>query len=184
MRLLTLLALAFLAIGAAGCGKAGRLPVASASCVKYAGTYPVTYTGNAVGRGELVVRTPAARPDLIEAKMTLWDDTGTGAVIELAGPGSCEDSVLRIRFGGGDHPKAKVKVLGGVLVALPEPKLLDGLFGGWEVQVLMKEKNTERTLQGYLRQKSKDKDKDKAKTVESARHGKPDAVAAGQKPAS
>ena len=168
MRNITLFAILCTSLAVTGCQKTGSLSLSTSSCVKYAGTYPVSYTGNAVGRGELEVRTPQGRSDLIEAKMTLWDETGTDAVIRLGGPGSCEDGVLRIRFGGGDHPKARIKVLGGSLVAVPEPKLFEGLFGGWEVQVLMKEKNTERTLQGYLRQKPKQQ------TAESTTHGKPD----------
>lgn len=165
MRALTAFAISAAALALSGCQKT----VALMSCEKYAGTYPVQYVGGALGRGELEVRTAAGRKDLIEAKMTLWDDTGTDAVIRLGGPGSCEDGILRVRFGGGDHPNARVKVLGGTLVAVPEPKLFDGLFGGWEVRVLMKEKNTERTLQGYLRQKPKEA------AADAGNHGDPHA---------
>ena len=87
--------------------------------------------------------------------MTLWDDTGTDAVIRLGGPGTCEAGVLRIRFGGGDHPQSRIKVLGGNLVTVPQPGLFQWMFGAWEVRVLMKETNTERSLTGFLREPPK-----------------------------
>jgi hypothetical protein len=133
-----------------GCTKSGWR-----SCEKYAGTYPIEYIGGALGRGRLEINTSPERADHIIAVMTLWDDTGTDAVVRLGGPGTCEAGLLRVRFGGGDHPRSKIKVLGGNLVTVPQPELFDWMFGAWEVKVLMKETNTERSLTGFLRQPRK-----------------------------
>ena len=133
-----------------GCGKSSWR-----SCEKYAGAYPIEYIGGALGKGRLEINTSPGRIDHINAVMTLWDETGTDAVVRLGGPGTCEAGVLRIRLGGGDHPQSKIKVLGGNLVTVPHPELFDWMFGAWEVKVLMKETNTERSLTGFLRQPRK-----------------------------
>jgi hypothetical protein len=144
---LPIIGVVLMGLGAvSGCGKSGWR-----SCEKYAGAYPIEYIGGALGRGRLQISTSPQRADHINAVMTLWDDTGTDAVVRLGGPGTCEAGVLRIRFGGGDHPRSKIKVLGGNLVSVPQPELFDWMFGAWEVKVLMKETNTERSLTGFLR---------------------------------
>ena len=89
------------------------------NCEVYGGTYPIQYVGGALGRGELELSVPPDRADLLLGKLTLWDETGSDAVIHMEGPGTCDQGTIRIRFGGGDHPDADVKVLGRKFPDLP-----------------------------------------------------------------
>ena len=142
------LALVLIYLGTSSCGLDGFI----GNCEKYEGTSSIMYMGGAIGHGTLALKVAQSRKDELYAKLTLWDDTGTDAVIHLEGTGTCDQGILRIRFGGGDHPDAKIKVLGGNFVGVPDPELFGWLFGAWDVHALIKETNTTRVLEGLLRE--------------------------------
>lgn len=124
------------------------------SCARYAGQYRIEYVGGALGRGQLELKTSPDRADVLEGRLALWDDTGTQATIDLSGPGSCEQGLVHLTFGAGDHPDAKVRVMGGVATLVPPRERVAKLFGVWEVQVVVKADQAARTLSGFIREAS------------------------------
>ena len=122
-----------------------------ASCERYNGKYPIEYAGGALGKGELEMKVLPGRVDLLEGRLTLWDETGTDAVLTLEGPGSCENGVVHIVFGGGDHPQSRVRVIGGSATLVPAGGKVERLFGIWSAEAQIKNSGQQRSLTGYFR---------------------------------
>lgn len=137
---------AFLCLGA-GCGADWQL---AGSCERFAGAHRIQYVGGALGEGEVALHQAPDRRDALVGQLTLWDDSGTDAVIELAGPGTCEGNLVQLTFGAGDHPDARVRVLGGTATLVPPLGRVPELFGAWNVEVVIKETGEHRALQGFL----------------------------------
>lgn len=132
----------------AGCS-AGT-PTEAEPCAGFAGRYPIEYVGGALGTGELAL-SPREDPDVLDAHLTLRDETGTQAVLEVFGPARCARDLVYLSFGGGDHPEARVRVLGGTGTLVPANGRVETLFGAWDVTVFVKADGTTRKLSGFLR---------------------------------
>lgn len=122
------------------------------SCERFAGKYEIGYVGGALGNGELELVSSPERTDLLEGRLTLWDETGTNATLHLAGPGTCDQNIVHLTFGSGDHPEARVRVIGGVATLVPPRDRIPELFGVWEVKVVVKANDQTRTIKGFLRE--------------------------------
>jgi hypothetical protein len=144
MRCLLMIALA----GSLGCD--GRPEELTGSCAQFAGKYAIEYVGGALGEGELEL--VSSEGGVLEGRLTLWDDTGTDATVHLAGPGTCDREIVHLTFGSGDHPDARVRVMGGVATLVPPRQRVAKLFGVWEVKVVVKADERTRTLSGFLRE--------------------------------
>lgn len=144
------LAILLTALGLAGCqASAAEL---TGSCRSFEGKYRIEYVGGALGAGELELLPSPERGDRMQGRLRLWDDTGTQATLELAGPASCEAALVHLTFGAGDHPDAKVRVLGGTATLVPPKGRVERLFGAWEVKVVVKAEDATRSLVGFIRE--------------------------------
>ena len=123
-----------------------------ASCEKYSGAYNVAYVGHALGKGRLTLKASEQRKDILESQLTLWDETGTDAVLNLVGPGSCEEGLISLRFGSADHPQSRVRVLGGTATIVPPQGKVAELFGTWNAETELKQTGAQRSLTGFFRQ--------------------------------
>jgi hypothetical protein len=134
---------------AAVLGACGASPRDSA-CGSFVGTHEFRYMGPVIGDGTLTV----ARDDagVLTARMTLRDDMGSGATLEIEGPGECTDAGLRVRFGPGDHPRTAYRVTGGAFVVHRDPVAFDWFFGAWSASVVLKESGAVETLRGFVRE--------------------------------
>lgn len=121
-----------------------------AACAAFLGTHGFRYMGPVIGDGALDI----ARDDagLLTARITLHDDMGSGATLEIEGPGECTDAGLHVRFGPGDHPQAAYRVTGGSFVVHSEPVAFDWFFGAWSANVVLKESGTVETMRGFIRE--------------------------------
>jgi hypothetical protein len=122
------------------------------SCARFAGKYGIAYVGGALGEGEIELVVSPERADLLEGRLTLWDETGTNATLHLAGPGTCDQNIVHLTFGSGDHPEARVRVIGGVATLVPPRDRIPELFGVWEVKVVVKADDQTRTIKGFIRE--------------------------------
>ena len=142
-------AVVMVAVAVSGCSNGlGQI----ASCERYGGTYSIEYVGGALGKGELALSLVEGRADLLQGRLTLRDDTGTNAVLSLEGPGSCDDGIVNLVFGGGDHPESRVRVIGGNATLVPAGGKVAQLFGIWNAQALIKDNGEQRSLSGYFRE--------------------------------
>ncbi|MEM7676071.1 MAG: hypothetical protein AAF449_08725 [Myxococcota bacterium] len=144
-----LLLLLFLVVG---CKTASDPAVGS--CEPFVGEYPIEYVGGALGRGSLRLSLPrdGARTDVLEGRLMLMDDSGTRARIELYGPATCDHDLVHLTFGAGDHPEARVRVLGGTGTIVPALGRVQEMFGIWEVNAVVKADGHERRLFGFLKE--------------------------------
>ena len=131
-----------------GCSEALQIP---GSCGSFVGEHHIEYVGGALGEGKLDLRISPERSDALVGRLTLWDETGTDAVLELSGPGVCEGNLIRLTFGAGDHPQSLVRVLGGTAMVVPPVGRVPELFGRWDVEIVVKEDGSKRALRGFLR---------------------------------
>lgn len=146
MKRLSLLLFALL-----GCQKAPQ-DLAS-TCAPFVGQYAIEYVGGAIGKGELKLSLPSGRSDILEGRLVLFDETGTKARLELFGPATCDQELVHLTFGAGDHPDAKVRVLGGVGTIVPAHRRVGTMFGVWEVTAFIKETEKTQRLKGFLKEK-------------------------------
>lgn len=138
----TLLATALLA----ACGPGPQ----DSTCAAMIGTHGFRYMGPVIGDGVLSVAQDDA--GLLTARITLHDDMGSGASLEIEGPGECTAAGLRVRFGPGDHPKAAYRVTGGSFVVHRDPVAFDWFFGAWSASVVLKDSGAVETLRGFVRE--------------------------------
>jgi len=143
--------LLLLLAGFVGCQGATE-PLVS-SCEPFAGEYALEYVGGALGKGTLALSLPkeGGRTDIFQGRLLLKDETGTNARLELFGPATCAHDLVHLTFGAGDHPDAKVRVLGGVGTIVPARGRVQNMFGVWEVSAIVKADGRERRLFGFLR---------------------------------
>lgn len=128
-----------------GCGAADDL-----ACASFMGAHAFRYMGPVIGDGEFVL---ARADDGLTARITLRDDMGSGATIEIEGPGECTGSGLRVRFGPGDHAEAAYRVIGGSFVVTRDPLAFDWFFGAWSASVVLKHSGATDTLRGFIRER-------------------------------
>ena len=145
---LTIISIIF-TLSAAGCSQ--RITTAY-SCAEHSGAYNVEYVGHAIGKGQLALSTVSEREEIIEGKLTLWDETGTDATFELTGPGSCEQGIVTLRFGAGDHPDSRVRILGGTATIVTPRGRVESLFGTWSATAVFKNSGVQKTLTGFFQQ--------------------------------
>jgi hypothetical protein len=144
MRSLVSIFIITLLVGA--CGSAPR----TSSCAALLGTHGFRYMGPVIGDGELsLTQDDAGR---LTARISLRDDMGSGAQLDIEGPGECEGPGLRIRFGPGDHPAAAYRVTGGTFVITRDPVAFDWFFGAWSASVVRKDSAAVETLRGFVRE--------------------------------
>jgi len=122
------------------------------SCEGYSGTYNVEYVGHGIGKGQLALTTVTERDEILEGKLTLWDETGTDVTFDLTGPGSCEQGIVTLRFGAGDHPNSRVRLLGGTATIVTPRGRVESLFGTWSATAVLKDSGAQKTLTGFFRQ--------------------------------
>lgn len=133
----------------AALGACGSSPQDSA-CAAFLGTHGFRYMGPAIGDGVLALAHDDA--GRLTARITLHDDMGSGATLEIEGPGECTDAGLRVRFGPGDHPQAAYRVTGGTFVVHRDPVAFDWFFGAWSANMVLKESGAVETLRGFIRE--------------------------------
>lgn len=122
------------------------------TCAAFLGTHGFRYMGPVIGDGELSL-TPGDAGQL-NARIALRDDMGSGAQLDIEGPGECEGTGLRVRFGPGDHPAAAYRLTGGTFVLTRDPVAFDWFFGAWSASVVRKDTGAVETLRGFLREQS------------------------------
>jgi len=133
----------------AGCNR----PVLSAgSCSRFAGRYAIDYSGGALGKGELVLKSSASDANALEGDLVLWDETGTGAVLRASGPGACGAELVSLTFGAADDPRSKVRLIGGTTTIVPPQGAIKALFGVWRIEAVLKDAGELRELSGFVRQ--------------------------------
>lgn len=142
----------FLLVGCLGAGCGHRPDELAGSCARFAGKYGIAYVGGALGEGQLELAVAPERNDLLEGRLTLWDESGTNATLHLAGPGVCDQNIVHLTFGSGDHPDARVRVIGGVATLVPPRDRIPRLFGVWEVKVVIKADDQTRTITGFIQE--------------------------------
>lgn len=147
-RQITIISIVF-TLFAAGCTQ--RITTAY-SCAEHSGDYNVEYVGHAIGKGHLALSTVTERKEIIEGKLTLWDETGTDATFDLSGPGSCEQGIVTLRFGAGDHPDSRVRLLGGTATIVTPRGRVESLFGTWSATAVFKDSGAQKVLTGFFRQ--------------------------------
>jgi hypothetical protein len=122
------------------------------TCAAFLGTHGFRYMGPVIGDGELTLTHGDAGQ--LDARVTLRDDMGSGAQLDIEGPAECEGAHLRVRFGPGDHPAAAYRLTGGTFVLTRDPVAFDWFFGAWSASVVRKDTSTVETLRGFLREQS------------------------------
>lgn len=139
----------FAAALAAGLGACGAAPQ-DISCAGFLGSHGFRYMGPVIGDGELSLSRDEAGG--LTARISLRDDMGSGAQLDIEGPGECDGAGLRVRFGPGDHPAAAYRVTGGTFVVTRDPVAFDWFFGAWSANVVLKQSGAVETLRGFVRE--------------------------------
>ena len=123
-------------------------------CQALLGPTPVQYVGHAFGKGEVELR--AAEGRSVQGQVILRGESPEEPTLILPAVGVCRDGVARLRLAGVDHPEAKTRVLGGRLVLVHDADLLGQDFGMWQAEVMPKDGGKQRTMHGYMRERSAD----------------------------
>ncbi len=121
-------------------------------CRALMGRTTVHYQGDAVGEGEITLRSTGVRR--VEGRLALRGK-GELDLTRLEAYGTCRDGVVRLRLAGVDEPSAPARVLGGRVLLVHDDELLGEDFGTWRARIAPKDGGAEQEVQGQLSRRPK-----------------------------
>lgn len=116
-------------------------------CRALMGTTAVHYQGDAVGEGEITLRSTGVRR--VVGRLALRGEAEIDFT-RLEAYGTCQDGVARLRLAGVDEPKAPARVLGGRVLLVHDEELFGEDFGTWRARIAPKDGSPEQEVQGQL----------------------------------
>lgn len=113
---------------------------------------PADFLGDAFGRGQVRVEPHGEAGRVGRIVLTQMEgqvDDGAGPALDLAGPATCRDGIVRVELGAGVTEDGALRVLGGeVHLVLARPGFVDRPFGTWTAELLRDDWPAPRRMSG------------------------------------